>query len=55
MSAENDTYDAIIVGAGPGGSAIAALLAKAGLRVLLVDKNAQAGGKMLIVERDGFQ
>ena len=55
MSAENDTYDAIIVGAGPGGSAIAALLAKAGLRVLLVDKKAQAGGKMLTVERDGFQ
>jgi phytoene dehydrogenase-like protein len=50
----NDTYDAIIIGAGPGGSAIAALLAKAGLRVLLVDKNAQAGGKMLTVQRDGF-
>jgi prolycopene isomerase len=47
-------YDAIIVGAGPGGSAIAALLAKAGLRVLLVDKNSTAGGKMLTIQRDGF-
>ena len=55
MNADNDTYDAIIVGAGPGGSALGALLAKEGLRVLLVDKNAQAGGKMLTVQRDGFQ
>ncbi len=49
-----NAYDAIIVGAGPGGSAIAALLARAGLRVLLVDKNAAAGGKMMAVHRDGF-
>ena len=55
MSAlSNDRFDAIIVGAGPGGSATAALLAKAGLRVLLVDKNSVAGGKMLSVHRDGF-
>lgn len=60
MSTTNDrrfdavVYDAIVVGAGPGGSAIAALLAQAGLRVLLVDKNAAAGGKMLAVHRDGF-
>jgi phytoene dehydrogenase-like protein len=47
-------FDAIVVGAGPGGSAIAALLAKAGLVVLLVDKNSIAGGKMLTVQRDGF-
>jgi phytoene dehydrogenase-like protein len=47
-------YDAIIVGAGPGGSTMAALLAKAGLRILLVDKNPSAGGKMMTVHRDGF-
>ncbi len=50
----NKMYDAIIVGAGPGGSALAALLAKAGLYVLLVDKNSTAGGKMLTVQREGF-
>jgi phytoene dehydrogenase-like protein len=50
----NNPLDAIIVGAGPGGSALAALLAKAGLNVLLVDKNSVAGGKMMTVQRDGF-
>jgi phytoene dehydrogenase-like protein len=47
-------YDVIVVGAGPGGSALAALLAKAGLRTLLVDKNRAAGGRMMTVHRDGF-
>ncbi len=32
-------YDVIVAEAGPGGSALATLLAKAGLRALLVDKN----------------
>lgn len=53
-TSESEIYDAIVVGAGPGGSAIAALLAQEGLRVLLIDKNAQAGGKMMTVQRDGF-
>lgn len=53
-SPDGNKYDAIIVGAGPGGSAIAALLAKEGLRVLLVDKNSMAGGKMMTIQRDGF-
>ena len=43
----NPVYDAIVVGAGPGGSAAAALLANAGKRVLLVDKNQSAGGRMM--------
>ena len=33
------TYDAIIVGAGPGGTTAAAFMAEAGLRVLLIDKD----------------
>lgn len=53
-TSDGNEYDAIVVGAGPGGSAIAALLAKEGLSVLLVDKNSRAGGKMLTVQRDGF-
>jgi len=51
---ESNQYDAIIIGAGPGGSTIAALLAKKGWHVLLVDKNPVAGGKMLPVHKDGF-
>ena len=33
------TYDAIIVGAGPGGATAAAFMAEDGLRVLLIDKD----------------
>ena len=33
------SYDAIVVGAGPGGSATAAFMARSGLRVLLIDKD----------------
>jgi len=48
-------YDAIIVGAGPGGSAAAALLAKEGKKVLLVDKNKSAGGRMMTIhDKEGF-
>ena len=45
-------FDIIIVGAGPGGSAIGALLAKKGLDVL--DKNPRAGGRMMTIHKDGF-
>jgi phytoene dehydrogenase-like protein len=48
-------YDAIVVGAGFGGATCAALLAKHGLKTLLLDKNAQPGGKGLTVSRDGFR
>jgi prolycopene isomerase len=50
-----DKYDAIVVGAGFGGSACAALLAKRGLKTLLVDKNAVAGGKALTMSKEGFR
>jgi phytoene dehydrogenase-like protein len=43
MSATPD-YDAIVVGAGHNGLAATALLAKRGLRVLCLEKNAYAGG-----------
>ena len=48
------SYDVIVVGAGPGGLSIAALLAKAGRRTLLVDKNSTTGGKAVTVTRHGF-
>jgi electron transfer flavoprotein-quinone oxidoreductase len=38
-------FDAIVVGAGPAGSATAYTLAKAGLQVLLIERGRQAGSK----------
>ncbi len=52
-SSEN-VYDIIVVGAGPGGSAIGALLAHRGYRILMVDKNPSAGGRMMAIHKDGF-
>ncbi len=46
-------YDAIVVGAGFGGSACAGLLAKRGLKVLLVEKNARPGGKAMTLSKGG--
>ena len=51
----NEEYDAIVVGAGFGGAACAALLAKHGLKTLLLDKNARPGGKGLTISREGFR
>jgi prolycopene isomerase len=48
-----ERWDAIVIGAGYGGAVCAALLARAGWRVLLLDKNARAGGKALGVTRAG--
>ena len=47
-------YDAIVVGAGFGGSSCAGLLAKRGLEVLLVEKNARAGGKAMSLSKGGY-
>jgi len=50
----SETYDVIVVGAGPGGSACAGLLAKKGIKTLLLEKNDRAGGKALTISRKGF-
>ncbi|MFX0094067.1 MAG: phytoene desaturase family protein [Candidatus Hodarchaeota archaeon] len=47
-------FDVIVIGAGPGGSSCAALLAKEGLKTLLVDKNPRAGGRMMTFYEQGF-
>ena len=47
-------YDVIIIGSGIGGTAIGALLAHRGHRVLLVDKNRTIGGRCTSYEKDGF-
>jgi len=50
----NENYDAIVVGGGPGGSACAALLAKQGMKILLLEKNDRPGGKALTMTKEGF-
>jgi phytoene dehydrogenase-like protein len=47
-------HDVIVIGAGFGGSSCAGLLAKRGLDVLLVEKNAQAGGKAMSLSKSGY-
>jgi len=51
----SNDYDVIVVGAGPGGVTCGALLAKWGLRTLIVDKNSQVGGKAMTLSKDGFR
>jgi phytoene dehydrogenase-like protein len=49
-----ERFDVIVVGAGFGGAACAGLLAKRGLEVLLLEKNAKAGGKAMAFSKSGF-
>ena len=49
-----ERYDVVVVGAGLGGASCAGLLAKRGLRVLLVDKNTRPGGKAMSLSKNGF-
>ncbi|WP_085834068.1 phytoene desaturase family protein [Clostridium merdae] len=47
-------YDVIVIGAGPGGTTAASLLAHSGKKVLLLDKNPKPGGRMMTIHKDGF-
>jgi prolycopene isomerase len=47
-------YDVIIIGAGIGGLVCGALLAKKGLRVLILEKNSKPGGYCSSFKRDDF-
>ncbi len=49
-----NTYDVIVVGGGPGGSACAALLQKQGVKTLLIEQNSTVGGKAMRKSKDGF-
>ncbi|MFC1713328.1 phytoene desaturase family protein [Candidatus Poribacteria bacterium] len=46
---------AIVMGAGLGGIALAARLAKSGYAVTLLEKNSRPGGRMDLLESDGFR
>jgi prolycopene isomerase len=50
----DETYDAIVIGSGPGGASCATLLQKRGVRTLLIEKNGFVGGKMVSIEKDGY-
>ncbi len=45
----------LIIGAGPGGLATAMLLAKAGLEVIVVEKQSRVGGRTSPIEGDGYR
>ena len=47
------THDVIVIGAGFGGAAAAALLAKQNFKVLLVEKNNLSGGKAMTLSKKG--
>jgi len=47
------TYNAVVIGAGMGGLTAAALLAKKGLRTLLLEKEDQVGGYVVSFKRHG--
>ncbi len=50
-----DTYDVVVVGAGPNGLICAAYLAKTGLRVILLERRHEAGGGLDTLELAGFK
>jgi prolycopene isomerase len=50
-----DKYDVIVVGAGLGGVVCGALLAKSGLKVIVLDKNDRVGGKQMGISVKGFK
>jgi len=52
---KKDQYDVVIIGAGIGGLVCGCYLAKAGMKVLIVEKNSKVGGYCQSFERDGFR
>lgn len=50
----NENWDVIVIGAGIGGLTAAAHLVKAGLRVLVLERNPHPGGTAYVYHRKGF-
>ncbi len=51
---KKNSYDAIIIGSGIGGSACAALLSHAGFKTLVLEKNERIGGFTSCYQKQGF-
>ena len=47
-----ERYDVVVIGAGIGGLAAAALLAKKGMKTLLLEKEDQVGGYVVSFKRN---
>src|SRR5208283_5485145 len=52
---ENKKYDVVIIGAGHNGLTTAAYLAKAGAKVLVVERRHETGGGLVTEEFSGFR
>jgi prolycopene isomerase len=52
--ADESSYDAVVIGAGVGGLVCGALLAKEGLKVLIIERQERPGGYMTAYNRKGY-
>ncbi|MDP6843921.1 MAG: phytoene desaturase family protein [Candidatus Thalassarchaeaceae archaeon] len=53
--AEETSCQVLIVGAGPGGLTAAMMLAKAGIKVTILEKSDDVGGRTRVIEKDGYK
>jgi len=54
MTMKRSQWDTLIIGSGVGGLTAAANLVKAGLRVLVLERNLHPGGTAYVYQREGF-
>ena len=55
MTRSNEARHAVVIGAGPGGLASAMMLAGAGLKVTVYEKNDAVGGRTRVFTQDGYR